>query len=92
MMVADQTMMLSMEISLVHRRKYVTLLSPVSHSVDSLVFALYDRNTRMLVFLVAVVSLNSLNSTFWVSKAILNMTSFGPCMVENPPFTIVYLA
>jgi len=46
----------------------------------------------MLVFLVAVVSLNCLNATFWVSKAILNMKLFGPCMVENSPFTFVYLA
>ena len=67
-------------------------LLPDFSSDDSLVFALYDRNTRMLVFLVAIISMNLLNNAFWTSVVIRNTTSYGPCIAENPPFTAVYLA
>ena len=85
-------MVLSLEISLVHRGKYVRHLSPFSPSVGCSVFALYDRNTRILAFLISVISLSLLNTAFWMSMGIQNMRFSGPCIMENPPFTAVYLA
>ena len=67
-------------------------LSPRFFSADSLVVALYNRNTRMLSFLVVVISLNFINSAFWASMMIHKTVSIGPCVAEKPPLTTVYLA
>ena len=93
-LVADQLMMLSLEISLVHRGKYVNALSPplLSPPLIALVFALYNRNTRLLAFLATVIILNFFNNAFWTFRGIRRTTSVGPCIAENPPFWAVYLA